>query len=168
MGYVEVVGTTIIGITIRDQAEIGTAVGVAGSMRSTVSTIGSAIYTSILANRLGKTIPTEVPPKLIAAGLPASSVKAFLSAITVGTPAAFDAVQGLTPSIEAIGIRAYKVASVDAYRTVFFSTIAFSACCVICACFTPNVDDRMTNKVVATLHHEKVKDEEVTEVAEEK
>jgi hypothetical protein len=131
-----------------------------------VSTIGSAIYTSILANRLGKTIPTEVPPKLIAAGLPSSSVAAFMSAITVGTPAAFDAVPGLTPSIEATGIMAYKVASVDAYRTVFFSTIAFSVVCVLCACFTPNVDDRMTDKVVATLHHqgkEERKDEEVAE-----
>jgi MFS family permease len=166
MGYVEMVGTTVIGIAIRTQSEIGTAVGVAGSMRSTVSTIGSAIYTSILANRLGKTIPTEVPPKLIAAGLPASSVSAFLSAITVGTPAAFAKVQGLTPAIEAIGIRAYKVASIDAYRTVFFSTIAFSAVCVLCACFTPNVDDRMTDKVVATLHHQQAdvhRDEEVAE-----
>jgi hypothetical protein len=34
MGYVETVGTTIIGITCRDQAEIGTAVGVGGSMVS--------------------------------------------------------------------------------------------------------------------------------------
>jgi hypothetical protein len=34
MGYVETVGTTVIGITCRDQAEIGTAVGVGGSMVS--------------------------------------------------------------------------------------------------------------------------------------
>jgi hypothetical protein len=121
-----------------------------------VSTIGSAIYTAILTNRLGKTIPTEVPPKLIAAGLPASSVKAFLSAISLGTP--FTDVPGITPSIEATGIAAYKLASSHAYRTVFFSTIAFSVCCVICACFTPDVDDRMTDKVVATLHRN---DEEV-------
>lgn len=160
MGYVEVVGTTIIGITCRDQAEIGTAVGVGGSMRSTVSTIGSAIYTAILTNRLVKTIPNEVPPKLIAAGLPTSSVEAFLSAITIGTPTAFNNVPGLTPSIEATGIAAYKVASCQAYRTVFFSSIAFSALCVICACFTPDVEDWMTDKVVATLHHN---DEEIAE-----
>jgi len=153
MGYMEIVGTTIVGITCRDQAEIGTAVGVAGSIRSTVSTIGSAIYTVILTNRLGKTIPNEIPPKLIAAGLPTSSVGEFLSAIAIGTPAAFNNVPGLTPSIEAIGIAAYKVASSHAYQTVFFSNIAFSVLCVICACFTPNVEDRMTDKVVATLHH---------------
>lgn len=34
MGYVETVGTTVLGITCRDQAEIGTAVGVGGSMVS--------------------------------------------------------------------------------------------------------------------------------------
>lgn len=101
-----------------------------------------------------------MPPKLVAAGLPTSSIKAFLFAITIGTPAAFSNIPGLTPSIEATGIAAYKIASSRAYQTVFFSTIAFSVLCVICACFTPNVENRMTDKIVATLHRN---DEEVAE-----
>jgi hypothetical protein len=161
MGWMEVVGLAITGIAIRDQAEIGTAVGVAGSMRSTVSTIASTIYTAILTNRLEKTIPHEVPPKLIAAGLPASSVSSFLSAITVGTPAAFGKVHGLTASIEAIGIAAYKVASSHAYQTVFYSTIAFSVLAVLLSLLTPNVEDQMTDRVIATLHRHK--DEEIAE-----
>jgi hypothetical protein len=155
MGWMEVVGLAITGIAIDSQAEIGTAVGVAGSMRSTVSTIGSTIYTAILTNRLKKTIPSEVPPKLIAAGLPASSVAEFLTAITVGTPAAFAKVQGLTAGIEEVGVRAYKVASSHAYQTVFYSTIAFSAICVLAAFLTPNVEEQMTDRVVATLHRHK-------------
>ena len=99
-----------------------------------------------------------MPPKLIAAGLPPSSVAAFLSAITVGTPEAFSKVVGLTAAIESVGIAAYKVASSHAYQTVFYSTIAFSTLGLICSVFAPNVDELMTDKVVATLH--KHEDEE--------
>jgi hypothetical protein len=72
----EVVELAITGIAIDSQAGIGTAVGVAGSMRSTVSIIASTIYTAILTNRLKKAIPQEVPPNLITAGL-LSSVTSF-------------------------------------------------------------------------------------------
>lgn len=161
MGFMDSIGLTITGIAIKDQSEIGTAVGVAGSMRTAVSTVAQVIYTVILTNRLQQTIPHEVPPKLIAAGLPASSVPSFLAAVAVGTPAAFAKVDGLTASIEATGIAAYKLASSHAYQTVFYSTIAFSGICVLCALLTPNVDDRMTDKVIVTLHRHH--DEEIGE-----
>jgi len=148
-------------MVIPSQSEIGTASGIAGSLRSTVSTIATTIYTVILSNRLAHTIPTEVPPKLIAAGLPPSSVSSFLSAITVGTPEAFSKVAGLTSAIETVGIEAYKVASSHAYQTVFYSTIAFSVLALICAFLTPNVDELMTGRVVATVH--KHMDEETAE-----
>jgi Fungal trichothecene efflux pump (TRI12) len=161
VGYMDSISLTITGIAIRDQADIGTAVGVSGSVRTAVSTVAQTIYTTILTNRLGKTIPAEVPPKLIAAGLPASSVPSFLAAVAAGTPTAFADVQGLTPAIEAIGLRAYKVASAHAYQTVFYSTIAFSVTCIVFACFTPSVDDRMTDKVIVTLHHTGTDEESV-------
>jgi hypothetical protein len=138
VGFLDSIGLTITGIAIKDQAEIGTAVGVAGSMRTLVSTIAQVIYT----------------------------VASFLEAIPVGTAAAFAKVQGLTPAIKAIGLRAYTVASSHAYQTVFYSTIAFSGVCIICACFTPNVDDRMTDKVIVKLHRHQDTDEESATTAE--
>jgi hypothetical protein len=161
MGWLTNIGLTISGMIIPTQAEIGTAIGVGACIRETVSTIAGTVYTVILANRLARTIPAEVPPKLIAAGLPSSSVAAFLSAVTVGTPEAFSKVAGLTSAIESVGIAAYKVASSHAYQTVFYSTIAFSALAIFCSLWVPNVDDMMTDRVVATLH--KRKDEEAGE-----
>jgi hypothetical protein len=158
MGWTDNLGLTIAGIAIADQTEIGTAIGVAAVVRQIVSTVASTIYTTVLSNRLASTIPKQVPPKLIAAGLPASSVASFLSAAAAGTPEAFSKVVGLTSEIKAIGITAYKVASADAYRTVFLTTIAFSVFCVIGAAGSPHVDKYMTGNVVATLH--KTKDEE--------
>jgi len=162
MGWLEVVGLAITGIAIKHQGEIGTAVGVAGSIRSAVSTIASTIYTVILTNRLQKTIPTEVAPKLIAAGLPSSSVALFLSAITARTPGAFAKVPGITEAIESIGIATYKDASSHAYQTVFYSTIAFSVLAVAMSFLTPSVEEMMTDRVIATLHHHR--DEEALAV----
>jgi hypothetical protein len=113
----------------------------------------AAIYSAILTNRLNQTIPEQVPAALIQAGLPADSVASFLSALSIGTPAAFTAVNGITPNILAVGAAAYKHASSDAYRTVFLSSIAFSGVGIILTFFTPSVDHRMTGEVSAALRH---------------
>jgi hypothetical protein len=155
IGWLESVGLAISGIAVKNQAEIGSAVGIAGSIRSAVSTFAATIYVVILTNRLTTTIPEKVPPALIAAGLPATSVADFLSAISVGTPAAFAKVEGLTDSIMATGLLAYKWANASAYQTVFLATIAFSGVTLILSFFAPNVDELMTDKVTSTLQKRK-------------
>ncbi|KAF2102319.1 MFS general substrate transporter [Rhizodiscina lignyota] len=151
IGWNEILCSTVSTICIDDQREIGTATGVGGSSRSFISTICSTVYTVILSNRLAQTIPAQVPPALVAAGLPTSSVADFLTAIAAGTPAAWSAVKGLTPQIQAIGVRAYQQANSDAYKTVFLSTIAFSGIGVILSIFCPNVDHLLSSDVAVTL-----------------
>lgn len=103
-------------------------------IRSAISTVCSSVYVAVLTNRLGQTIPAEVPPAVIAAGLPASSVPAYLGGFTTGN---FTSIPGLTPDIATIGARAYKVANSHAYSTVFYTTIAFSGIAVIIVGFFP-------------------------------
>lgn len=150
IGWNEAVCLGTAGIDIEDQQEIGTALGMAGSMRSAISGIASTVYVVVLTNRLTVTIPAEVPPAVIAAGLPSGSVAAFLGGFTTGN---FSAVEGLTPTILAAGSAAYKEASAHAYSTVFLTSLAFSGVAIILSVFNPNVDDKMTNEVAATLHN---------------
>ena len=118
-----------------------------------------------MTNRLGETIPQQVPPALIKAGLPATSVPAFMQAFALGADA-FTKVPGVTAQILAVGVRSYKEASADAYRTVYLSTIAFSGLAIILTWWAPNTDDLMSEKVAATLHHEaQGSDEKVVEHA---
>lgn len=91
----------------------------------------SSVYTVVLSNRLLDTIPKEVPPALIQAGLPSTSVADFLTTISAGTVAAFAVVPGLIPAIQATGIKAYEKATSDAYNTVYLCTIAFSGIGII-------------------------------------
>ncbi|KAF2015910.1 siderophore iron transporter [Aaosphaeria arxii CBS 175.79] len=150
-------------ILVEDQREIGVAGGTAGSVRAAICAVLVAIYTTIMTNRLGETIPSQVPPKVVAAGLPESSVPAFLQALPLGGNA-FANVPGITDRILALGMRAYQDANADAFRTVYLATIAFSAVAVILTWWAPNTDDLMNDKVAATLNHEGQKvDEKMVE-----
>jgi hypothetical protein len=155
VGWIENVCLSLTTIALENQAEIGTGAGVAGSVRAAISAVSAAVYSAVLSNRLTQTISSEVPSALVKAGLPSTSVVEFIAAITVGTPAAFEAVPGITDNIMAVGLRAYKVANADAYRTVFLTTIAFSGLALVLSFFVPNVEERLTGDVAATLHNRK-------------
>ncbi|KAF9895194.1 hypothetical protein FE257_000096 [Aspergillus nanangensis] len=163
IGWNEAVSLTNTGIELDDQQEIGTAVGMGGSIRATISTIASSIYVVVLNNRLAITVPAEVPNAVIEAGLPASSVAAFLMGFTTGN---FDGVPGLTPQILTIGNAAYKMASAHAYQTVFYTSIAFTGVAVIMAFWSPSVDDKMTGDIAATLHAAKRTQQQHTKESE--
>jgi hypothetical protein len=154
IGWNETICLANATIILHDQQEIGVAGGVAGSIRGAISAICLSVYISVLTNRLTETVAATVPSALVGAGLPSSSVMDFLQALTVGTPAAFQAVPGISPEIIVVGTRAYQVASAEAYRTVYLSTIAFSVLGLILTSFATNTDSLMLNSVAATLHGE--------------
>jgi hypothetical protein len=152
IGYNEAIVLPLATICIRDQNEIGTAAGIAGSTRSAISTMASTIYTVVLTARISKTIPNIVPAAIIKAGLPSSSVVYYMTAVAAGGSAtALSAVKGITPEILAVGANAYQVAYSDSYRTIFLTSIAFGVSGIICSFFVPNVEELMTDNVAATL-----------------
>ncbi|CAK7234547.1 hypothetical protein SBRCBS47491_008984 [Sporothrix bragantina] len=155
IGWNESVTLSLSGIELLDQREIGTAIGAAGSMRSTISSIASAVYLSVLSNRLATRIPAVVVPAVENAGLPASSVPAFLEGFTTGS---FASIPGLTDQIQAAGQSAYRLASSQAYSTVFLTTLAFTGLAILLSFLAPNVDDKMTGQIAATLHVGKEED----------
>lgn len=98
-----------------------------------------------------ETIPHQVPPALIKAGLPKGSVAGFLEGAASGDPSAFASVSGITPATQANAIRAYKVASADARRTVLFTSIALLGVGVILTSLAPVVRKRLTEEMTITL-----------------
>ncbi|KAG7128706.1 Trichothecene efflux pump TRI12 like protein [Verticillium longisporum] len=149
IGWTEGTAITVVTLCAPDQAHLGSASGIAGSIRFLISSIAASVYNVVLSNRLAREIPAQVPPAVIAAGLPASSVADFLAGFTTGS---FEGVAGLTQDVLAVGTAAYKQANADAYRTVFFTNIAFSGVAIICALLMPNVDKHLTDRVTTTLH----------------
>lgn len=158
IGWLEVVSSTYSSLIVKDQRELGTAIGFAGSFRSTLSTICSTVYTVVLSNRLTENIGSMIPPAVENAGLPASSVAAFITALSSGDTTALQAVPGISPAIIAAGTNAYQLASAASYRTVFLSTIAFSGIGIIFSIFLPNIDHLLTSEVSTTLHSGKAEE----------
>lgn len=101
---------------------------------------------------MATTVPEYVPPALIEAGLPSSSVADYFTALANGTAAAFANVPGISPTILAAGQRAYQDANAAAYQTVFLCTIAFSGIGIIVTIFCPDIDHMLTNEVTTPLH----------------
>ncbi|KAJ9638512.1 hypothetical protein H2204_004282 [Knufia peltigerae] len=149
IAYAEGVGGATTSLTIDDQAEIGTAVGVALSMRSLISTVALTIYLTVLQNRLKHTVPEEVVPVLLKAGLPESSISLFIGAITSGS---FSKVPGATAQIVQAGIVAYRRALVLAFRSVLYTVLAFLLLNILVSLLFPNLDHMMNDSVAARLH----------------
>lgn len=59
-----------------------------------------------------------------------------------------------------VGSLAWKQANADAYRTVFFSNIAFSGVAIVCSLLLPDVDHLLTAQVATTLHRVRVEEVE--------
>jgi hypothetical protein len=153
-GMVESICLTLSGIAIKNQEEIGTAVGVAATVRSLGGTIASTIYVVVLTNRLQTTIPELVPQAAVTAGLPIASVEALLG-ILGGVLPPTTVVAGLTPKILAIAIEAYKTALSKAFQTVFLVTLAFGCLGIIGAFFCPDLKPEHDHIVAKRLHHKK-------------
>lgn len=152
VGWIEALTQTMISIVLDDQQDIGVAVGIASSIRSGFSTIATAIFTTVLTNRLGETVEAIVPDAVTKAGLPEASVSTYIQALGAGDQSAMKAVEGMTDVIMAAGAEAYKVANAEAYSTVYLCTLAFSGLGIILSFFTPNVDGRMTGDIAAVIH----------------
>lgn len=149
LGYAEGVSLTLCSVFIKNQADIGAAVGAAGTVRFMVATLGSTIYIAVLQNRTTSTITEQVPAALVQAGLPPSSIMAFIAAVSTGS---FDDVPGVTPEIIIAGISAYRGALVSAFNTVWLTAMAFGLVSLLFAVVCPASDTLLTNSVVATLH----------------
>ncbi|KAJ4357492.1 uncharacterized protein N0V89_002068 [Didymosphaeria variabile] len=152
VGWNEALVLPICTIVIPDQAEIGTAAGVAGSSRSAISTVASTIYSVVLASRTTTELTRQVPGAVVAAGLPAGSVSAYMTAIAAGgSETLLSKIDGLTPEVLAAGTQAYRWAYTDAYKTIFLVSLAFGGLAIIASFFIPDVDHLMGGKVAATL-----------------
>jgi len=98
------------------------------------------VYGTILTNCLAITIPLEVGPASIRAGLPPSSAQALVADFLASTTPTAATIPGWSPSILTAAQIAYKTASAQAYRTVFLSTLSFSGVAIIMVFFTMGVD----------------------------
>jgi hypothetical protein len=152
VGAMDGVAITMSTLPLDSQEELGTAGGFSGAMRNSLSAIATVIYSTILSNRLASTIPANVYPAAINAGLPVSSLESLVLALDGTISLSVDTIPGLTSAIIREATDAYKLANAQAYRTVFLSTLGFGLLGVILVWFSVGVPVGQENFVAAHIH----------------
>jgi MFS family permease len=163
VGIVEVVAIIAVPFTVPPK-DLGLASGLLGSCRSTLGSIATAVFSSVLTTTKTK----EIPPRLMAAaaddGLTETSMAALLKAGLQGATATIAKI----PGVSAERIPAYALAirdgNVKAYHMVFYSSLAFGGIAVICAFCCSEFNSHFTNKVERRLQHVGKKEEVGKEV----
>jgi hypothetical protein len=134
-------------------AFLSTATGLAFSARAIGGAFGSAVLNAIINNKLSSTYASSVSSAATAAGLPASSVKALLAAMAVGSPAAIAKVPGVNDGVVAAAMNASHWAYARAYRLAWASIIPFVVLALMAMACLKGVKELMTEKVEATVEH---------------
>jgi MFS family permease len=148
VGYIELVVLTTAPMCLAPE-DIGLATGVGGACRAGSGAIATAIYVTILNNRLSTNIPAIVGPVVVNAGLPQSSIKPLIAGLAAGN---ITKVPGINSSIERVARTAYKIAYSDSFRTVYLASIAFGVLAIAASLFTHNMEDKFNNDVARKLH----------------
>jgi hypothetical protein len=148
LGYVENTAFTIAPFCIPSK-DIGLALGLLGCVRSSIASVATAVFVSVLDNKLEVNIPKYVIPAATKAGLPETSAADLLTALTTGV---FTTVEGITPAIIAAASTANQVAYTESFKIVYFAALAFGIVGIFAALNTQNSEQFFTEDISRKLH----------------
>ena len=130
---------------------IATATAVTTSSRAVAATVFTAIYAAAFTTRLDTKLPSYVSKAALAAGLPESSLEAFMKALTTNDTAALGQVPDVSPTIIGAAVAALKQAFADSLRVVYLIAIPFGVVACIACCFLGDMRKTMNYHVDAPL-----------------
>jgi len=130
---------------------IATATAVTTSSRAVAATVFTAIYAAAFSTRLEKKLPSYIAKAAQGAGLPVTSLEAFIKALTSNNTEDLGQVPGVSPSIIATAAVALKQAFADSLRVVYIIAIPFGAVACLACFFLGDMKATMNYRVDAPL-----------------
>ncbi|KIV91046.1 hypothetical protein PV10_05631 [Exophiala mesophila] len=146
VGVIECVAVVNCPITCPPE-HLGSALGALGSIRSTCAAIATAIYSAILANKLGSITPARVSEAALDAGLPESSLPELLEQYSSD----LSDVPGITAQITSAVEDAIVQAASASFKYVWYAVIAFGAVAIFSSWFTIDYTKYYTDEVTRKL-----------------
>ncbi|KAJ9612106.1 hypothetical protein H2200_003703 [Cladophialophora chaetospira] len=130
---------------------IATATAVTSSARAVAAAVFTAIVTAAFNNRIKAKLPAYIAAAAIGAGLPASSLPAFLQALLSNNTAALQQVPGVSLAVTEASLAALQHAYADSIRVVFIIAAPFGVVACIACFFLGSISSTMNYKVDAPL-----------------
>lgn len=141
----QLVSFTMLSLNLKDQNDIGVAVGLAGTFRLLGGAIATAIYSAILSGQFTSSLPQYVRQAAQETNFPPENLAALMKATATNTAAAYKKVPGINQAVmQAAGV-AYKLAYVQAFRLVYLVAIGFGAAAIVAAFFTKSTPVSVKN-----------------------
>lgn len=132
---------------------IATATAATTCSRAIGATVFTAIYSAATSARLKKYIPEYVAKAAVQAGLPKSSVEAFVMALSSDNNAALEGIQGVNPQIITSGVHALKQAYADGFRVVYIIAVPFGVVACVASLFLGDLKKAMNYGVDAPMEN---------------
>lgn len=144
---------------------IATATAVVTSSRAISASAFTAIYGAALTTRLSTKIPADIAAAGLAAGLPPTSLPAFIGAIAGMDVAALSTIPGVTPAIIEAGVGGAKRALGDGFRVIYQISASFGVVAIIACLFLGDLSKTMHYRVDAPLEEIRAKQHHVKDKA---
>ncbi|GAB1194715.1 hypothetical protein APSETT444_003962 [Aspergillus pseudonomiae] len=130
---------------------IATATAATTCSRAIAASVFTAIFSAASSARLKTYIPEYVSKAALHAGLPKSSIEAFVKALSSDDSAALESIKGVNSEILNSGIHALKQAYADGFRVVYIIAVPFSVVACIASLFLGDLKKAMNYGVDAPM-----------------
>ncbi|OAA59713.1 Fungal trichothecene efflux pump [Niveomyces insectorum RCEF 264] len=144
---------TMLSFGLKDQNDLGVAVGLAGTFRLFGGAVATAIYTAISTNRATQVLPGLMTEAIQESGVPYSDdlLRGLLKAAATNTVAAYERVAGATPALATRAVEANLQAYVKGFSLVYLVAIAFGGLATLAAACTVSTDRALKNNARAVV-----------------
>lgn len=130
---------------------IATATAVTTSSRAAAATVFTAIYAAAFSSRLDANLPGYIGKAAIEAGLPRSSLHAFIRALAGSDSSALSSIPGVNSTIVYSSDEAIRRAFADSLRVVYIIAVPFGVLACIACLFLGDLKGTMNYHVDAPL-----------------
>jgi len=119
--------------------------------RAAFAAIMTAVFVAILSSKVPIGIEKKLIPALLKAGLPASSLPAFMKALASGDASQFANVPGFTAQLAEVMQVALSDAYSYAYQYVYYALLAIGSLAVILGFFLKDYNKLLTSHIARTI-----------------
>ena len=145
-----IVPTATVALLVCPDELITTCAALSLSVRAVGGAIGYTIYYNVFVQKLTPRLPTSIATYAIKAGLPPASAEAFVGTLLTD-PTKIMSIPGVTAKVLAAATYGSQWAYAESLKYVWYTSIAFGICAIICVAFLPSTAKYQTNRVAVML-----------------
>ena len=145
-----IVPTATVALLVTPDVLITTAAALSLSVRTVGGAIGYCIYYNIFANKLTAKLPVYAAQYALEAGLPLADAKEFIT-ILLTEPTKITSAPGFSVKVLEAAEVGVRWAYAESLHYVWYTSVAFGSCAIVCCVFLPSTARWQTNRVAVLL-----------------